>query len=206
VAAEAVAGGKRLAAARGAWICFQDEAGQTLRPPRSRTWARRGHTPVVAVSGKGSGRVSIAGLVCLKPWHRGRLLWRTKLHRGRAGERGSFSEDDYIAFLDQAHQRLQAPIVLVWDNLNTHVSTRMRALIASRDWLTVVRLPAYAPDLNPTEGLWSWMKRGITNIAVHGVDHLADLVKHRLRACQSQTDLIAGFLAQTGMTLEPETG
>jgi putative transposase len=57
---------------------------------------------VVAVSSKGSGRVSIAGLVCLQYGRRGRLMWRTKLHRGRKGERGSFSEDDYIAFLDQA--------------------------------------------------------------------------------------------------------
>ncbi|RAO00814.1 hypothetical protein LAH08_03067 [Micromonospora noduli] len=59
-------------------------------------------------------------------------------------ERGSFSEDDYIAFLDQAHQRLQAPIVLIWDNLNTHVSRRMHALIAARPWLTVIRLPCRA--------------------------------------------------------------
>jgi len=95
------------------------------------------------------------------------------------------------------------PIVLVWDNLNTHVSRRMHALIAARHWLTVVRLPAYAPDLNPTEGVWSWMKRGITNIAVHGVDHLADIAKQRLRACQQQTDLLARFLAQTGTTLAP---
>jgi hypothetical protein len=57
----------RLAAATGAWICFEDEAGQNLRPPKARTWARRGHTPVVTVCGKGSGRVSVAGLVCLKP-------------------------------------------------------------------------------------------------------------------------------------------
>lgn len=204
MAAQEVAGGKRLAAARGAWICFQDEAGQTLRPPKSKTWARRGHTPIVAVSGKGSGRVSIAGLVCLKAGRRGRLMWRTRLHRGRVGERGSFSEEDYIAFLDQAHERLQAPIVLVWDNLNTHVSRRMRALIATRAWLTVIRLPAYAPDLNPTEGVWAWMKRGITNTAIHGIDHLAHLVKHRLRACQQQTDLLASFLAQTGMTLDLE--
>ena len=88
MASPAVAGGKRLAAARGAWVCFQDEAGQTLRPPKGKTWARRGHTPVVAVSGKGSGRVSIAGLLCLKPGHRGRLMWRTRLHRGRTGEGG----------------------------------------------------------------------------------------------------------------------
>jgi DDE superfamily endonuclease len=41
------------------------------------------------------------------------------------------------------------PIVLVWDNLNTHVSAALRTLIAARDWLTVIRLPAYARDLNP---------------------------------------------------------
>ena len=58
--------GTRLAAATGAWIVFEDEAGQNLRPPKARTWAPRGHTPVVRVCGKGSGRVSVAGLVCLK--------------------------------------------------------------------------------------------------------------------------------------------
>jgi hypothetical protein len=36
-------------------------------------------------------------------------MWRTRLHRNRKGERGSFSEDDYIASLHQAHQRLRAP-------------------------------------------------------------------------------------------------
>lgn len=203
--ASAVAGGKRLAAARGAWICFQDEAGQTLRPPKAKTWARRGRTPVVRVSGKGSGRVSAAGLVCLKPGERGRFIWRTITHRGRKGERSSFSETDYATLLDQAHQRLDAPIVLVWDNLNTHVSVTMQALIAARDWLTVIRLPAYAPDLNPTEGAWAHMKRGLGNLAVHGVDHLTQVVRQRLRQIQRQPDLIAGFLAQTGMTLEPET-
>ncbi|MBE1490894.1 transposase [Plantactinospora soyae] len=87
--------------------------------------------------------------MCLKPGHRGRFIWRTIIHRSRKGERSSFSETDYAALLDQVHQRLQAPIILVWDNLNTHVSATMRALIAARDWLTVIRLPAYAPDLNP---------------------------------------------------------
>jgi hypothetical protein len=53
--------GTRLAAATGAFICFEDEAGQNLRPPKARTWAPRGRTPVVAVSGKGSGRVTGRG-------------------------------------------------------------------------------------------------------------------------------------------------
>ena len=35
--------GTRLAAATGAYVCFEDEAGQNLRPPKARTWAPRGH-------------------------------------------------------------------------------------------------------------------------------------------------------------------
>ncbi len=144
--------GTRLAAATGAWICFEDEAGQNLRPPKARTWARRGHTPVVRVSGKGSGRVSVAGLVCLKPGSRGRLFYRVRIHRGRKGERRSMSEADYAELIAAAHQHLHAPLILIWDNLNTHISATMRTFIrAHPDWLTEVRLPAYAPDLNPAE-------------------------------------------------------
>jgi hypothetical protein len=154
VAAGVLASGKTVAAAHGAWICFEDEAGQTLRPPRARTWGRRGWTPVVAVSGKGSGRVSIAGLVCLRAGQRSRLIYRVLVHRGRKGERRSFAETDYAALLDAAHQQLGGPIVLIWDNLNTHISAAMRELIDARDWLHVIRLPAYAPELNPTEQVW----------------------------------------------------
>lgn len=94
--------------------------------------------------------------------------------------------------------------MLIWDNLNTPISVRMRELIATRIWLTVIRLPAYAPDLNPAEGVWRWMKRGLTNIAARGIGHLADLVRQRLRARQKRADLLAGLFAGTGMTLDPE--
>jgi len=142
----------RLAAATGAWICFEDEAGQNLRPPKARTWAPRGHTPVARVSGKGSGRVSVAGLVCLKPGARSRLFYRARIHRGRKGERRSMSEADYASLIAAAHQQLHAPVILVWDNLNTHIGAVMRRFIeAHPDWLTEVRLPAYAPELNPVE-------------------------------------------------------
>jgi putative transposase len=72
--------------------------------------------------------------------------------------------------------------MLVWDNLNTHVSAAMRQMIGARDWLRVIRLPAYAPDLNPTEGVRSHLKRSIGNLAVRGVDHLQAIIKNRLKA------------------------
>ena len=127
--------GTRLAAATGAWICFEDEAGQNLRPPKARTWAPRGRTPVVTVSGTGSGRVSVAGLVCLRPGARGHVFYRVRIHRGRKGERRSMSEPDYADLITAAHnscpghKELHAPVILNWDNLNTHISAAMGAFI-----------------------------------------------------------------------------
>jgi len=59
-----------------AWLVFEDESGQALRPPKARTWSRIGVPPQVNVSGKGSGRVSVAGMVCAKPGERTRLIYR----------------------------------------------------------------------------------------------------------------------------------
>ena len=83
MAAGDVASGKTLAAQRDAWLCFEDEAGHTLRPPKARTWGRQGRTPRISVSGKGSGRISVAGLVCVRPGNRPRLIYRVRTHRRR---------------------------------------------------------------------------------------------------------------------------
>ncbi len=155
------------------------------------------------MSGKGSGRVSIAGLGCVRPGQRSRLIYRTLTRRGRKGERRSVAETDYAALLDAAHRQLGAPIVVIWDNLNTHVSAAMRELIAARDWLCVVRLPAYAPDLNPVEHVWSHVKRGLGNLLVYGIDELVAVVKNRLKRVQYQPELIDACLAHTGLELDP---
>jgi putative transposase len=197
---DAVAGGKRVARRLGAWICFADEAGHTLRPAKARTWSPRGHTPVVQVTGKGSGRISIAGLVCYKPGIRSRLIYRMMLHRGRKGEPKGFRENNFAALLVAAHQQLGGPIVLVWDNLHGHRFAAMRALIAARPWLRVYQLPGYAPELNPAEGIWSHLKRSLANLAEQNITNLARLVKTRLKRMQYVPGLIDGFLAGTGLS------
>ena len=163
----------------------------------------RADTPDCVV-GKGSGRISIAGLVCVKPGQRSRLIYRTLTHRGRRGERRSFAETDYAALLDAAHQQLGGPIVVNWDNVNTHISAAMRTLITARDWLHVIRLPASAPDLNPTEHVWSHLKHSLGNLAVQGIDHLAAIAKNRLKRIQYQPELTDAFFAHTGLTLDLE--
>lgn len=195
--------GTRLAALTGAYICFEDEAGQALRPQKARTWAPRGHTPVIRVSGN-SGRLSVAGMACLKPGRPGRFFFRLRVHRRRKGERASLSEADYAHLISAAHHALNAPLILIWDGLNTHRSQKMRHFTQAReDWLTVVQLPAYAPDLNPVEGAWSVMKSGLGNHAAATLDQLEELVRGRLRAIQRRPDLINALLGQTGLTLDP---
>ena len=70
------------------------------------------------------------------------------------------TEADYAGLITAAHRYLNAPVIVIWDNLHTHLSRKMRAVTAGHpDWLTVIQLLAYAPDLNPVEGAWSVMKK-----------------------------------------------
>nr|WP_234327961.1 winged helix-turn-helix domain-containing protein [Streptomyces sp. NRRL F-2664] len=55
-------GGKRARSACGGYVCFEDEAGFTRRPPRRWTRGRRNRTTVVTVSGRRSGRLSVTTL------------------------------------------------------------------------------------------------------------------------------------------------
>ena len=92
--------------------------------------------------------------------------------------------------------------MLVWDRLNTHISTVMKKLIAARTWLTVVLLPAYAQELNPVEGAWSHLKRSLANLATGTLDRLATLVRTRLKRLQYRPGLLDGFFAETGLKLD----
>ena len=157
---------------------------------------------MVRVSGN-SGRLSVAGMACLKAGEPGRFFYRLHVHRRRKGSRPSLGEADYAALIAAAHRALGAPLILVWDNLNTHRSKKMRAFTeAHPDWLTVVHLPGYAPDLNAVEGAWATMKSSLGNHAATTLDELESMVRSRLRKIQRRPDLINAFLGQTGLTLQ----
>ncbi|SEG94001.1 DDE superfamily endonuclease [Actinacidiphila yanglinensis] len=155
-----LAAGKSIAAELGAWLVFEDEAGQSMTPPRARTWGRIGRTPVVRVRGRGSGRVSMAGMTCYKPGERSRLICAIREYRGRKDEPKGFGWRDFRDLIVRARSQLGGPIVLVWDNVRLHLTADMREFIGvNARWLIVFQLPTYAPDLNPQEGVWSLVKR-----------------------------------------------
>jgi hypothetical protein len=108
----------------------------------------------------------------------------------------------------RAHRQLDGPILLVWD-LNTHVSAATPVMVDARDWLHEIRLPAYAPDLSPTEGVWSHLKRSIGNLAVTGVDHLLAIIKNPAQEhsvpYRPARRVPRPHRPDPGLTLEPDT-
>ncbi|MFD7735869.1 transposase [Kitasatospora phosalacinea] len=83
----------------------------------------------MTVSGRRAGRLSVAGLIAMRPGSRTRLCHRLVTHPAGRGMRRSMGERDFIALVDGLHQLVKAPIVLVRDRLNTHVSRAMRELV-----------------------------------------------------------------------------
>jgi putative transposase len=123
--------------------------------------------------------------------------------RPQAREEG-FREPDLAALLDAAHQQLgRRNLVLVWDNSTQHTDAAMRALLAARPWLTDFQLPAFAPELNPDEGVWASLKKSLANLAACTVDQLAVLSRTRLKRMQYRPVLLDGFIAETGLILTP---
>ncbi|MBG0855096.1 transposase [Streptomyces spinoverrucosus] len=186
-------------------MVFEDEAGQDLKPGKGRTWSRRGRTPVIKVTGKGSGRVLMAGMVCVRPRRETRLIYRTQTYRGRTGEKKGFRAREFAELITTTRRQLGgAPLILIWDNASTRHAKVLREFCdRNSDWLTVVKLPPYAPDLNPVEGVWAHLKKSLANLAPHAVEDLTPLVKNRLRSIQRRPEVLDGFIAETGLALEP---
>lgn len=128
-----------------AWLCFEDESGQLLRPPKARTWSGAATRLSSRSRAAGPGRISFAGQVCRRLGRRTRLIFRMLMHHGRSHEKKGFREKDFARLLDAVHQQLGGDIVLLWDNCTHHVDAAMRELIAARQWLTVFRFPCTPP-------------------------------------------------------------
>ncbi|MEW1873487.1 transposase [Streptomyces caelestis] len=100
----------------------------------------------------------------------------------------------------RARIQLGGPIVLVRDNVRLHLTAGMREFIAANAaWLTVFQLPAYVPDLNPQEGIWSLVKRDIGNLAAADLGQITRAVKCRLKQIRYRLDVVDSCLAGTGL-------
>ena len=191
-----MAGGKKNAARQGATIVFIDESGFSERPSVQRTWAPRGQTPVLIHRFSHWKNLSAIGAAAYSPHGRRARFFLSLVP-------GAIRSEHIIRFLKHLHRRHPGPLIVIWDGVNPHRSLATRAFVElEADWLTVVRLPAYAPELNPVEGAWSWFKRTVVgNFCPEGHAPLHHALRRARRRLTRRRSLLLGFLHKSGLSL-----
>lgn len=172
-------------------ILFVDEAGFYLLPHVVRTWARRGQRPVLQEQGsRRKEHLSVIAGVTL----RGKLYMLS--------QQEAFNSEGVVGFLEHLMWCVKGKIGIIWDGASIHRSEMVREFLhqAGRGLIELVRLPAYAPELNPVEGMWSYLKVGsfLRNFACQDLTQLKNLLGSATGALQSKPNLVRAFFGQAG--------
>jgi transposase len=173
---------KKKAERRGSTVIFVDESGFDLSPHVSRGWAPVGQTPIVKFPLR-AGRISAISGVTMD----GEVYFRMY--------EGSIKARQVAVFVRHIARLIDGPIDLIWDGSPTH---RARDVEFEIDmlWprLEVHRFPAYAPELNPDEFLWNWLKnKKLVNCSCSSLRDLAARISKAVVAARSRRELITSF-------------
>lgn len=166
---------------------FIDESGLSERPTRVRTWAPKGQTPIIQFHFNWTHVSVVAGLT--------RTTCLFRLHEG------SIKKEQLVEFLKALHRHLQRPLLIIWDQLRAHRSKLVRDYLDSTAGaLQMAFLPAYAPDLNPVEYLWAWLKRhALANYCPANLSELHRTARNKLKSAQRRPTIIAACWAQADL-------
>ena len=167
-----------------------------MAPLVRRTWARRGHTPVLYQRTYSHQKVSVIGALCITPeWDEAHFYFR--LHPN-----ANINGDSVRDFLRQLVRQVSTPIVLLWDRLQAHRGKLAQTYIRETPGLHAEFFPPYAPELNPAEQIWNYLKNNpMANLPIQQVDDLADVARHHGRSLQRKQCLLRSLLAHTPLNI-----
>lgn len=171
----------RQARRRQATLLFADEAGVHEDAVVGRTWGERGETPVVRTTGT-RRRVNV--ISAISP--RGRLWFRCF--------QGTLTAARFIAFLQDLRRDVRGKIVLVLDRHPAHrADSVLRYLHEQRRRITAHFLPGYAPELNPDEHVWAFLKGSLRSSPVGFDESMESAVEVTLQAAQENRTIVRKF-------------
>ena len=163
-------------------LYFEDESGISLSPVVGKTWAPKGKTPILRITGKRGG---VLAMSAVSPSGR----FRFRLQKGR------INSGVIIRFLEQimrSHKRRK--IVVVMDQAPCHISKKVRAFVDARKNLKVFYIPPYSPELNPDEKVWRHLKHvSLKNHQAQNKHQLSRVVIAALRSIQKSPTLTSSF-------------
>ena len=168
-------------------LYFQDESGVSLTPVIGRTWAKKGKTPKVLVTGKRGG---LCVTSAISP--AGKLIFRI--------EKKKVNADKHIEFLKKIiKQHPNRKIIVIEDSSPVHKAKKVDIFVEQNNKkLAVYRLPSYAPELNPDEHVWEYLKAyELKTHQAKNTEELKHLVKRKMQGIQRKKGLVTSFFINT---------
>jgi transposase len=194
---EAFPGILRAAEARGAHLVFVDEAGFMLEPTVRRTYAPRGKTPVHRI-GNPHARISAISAITISPSRDAiGLLY------GLLGDNLNFQGPTGVQFLRALRAEVSGPMTIVWDRIAIHECDDVEAYLASERGVVAEPLPAHAPELNPADGIWRYIKFGrLANYTPPDLGQLRRKVMEELDQLKGRAELLRSFVRFTKLPID----
>jgi transposase len=186
-----VAGPKKGAVAEGRTLVWVDESGFYLLPAAVRTYAPRGQTPVLRVPLTRDHLAVISGITPA-----GQLLVQVQARPYRG--------PDVVRFLQHLLRHIPGKLLVLWDGAPIHWGQPVQAFLAhgAGERLQLVQLPAYAPDLNPDEGIWTQLKRvELRNRCCASRGQLRRELRLAIQRLRHKRSVIQGCIVQAGYHL-----
>jgi len=171
-------------------IVFADESALQLSPVVRRTWAPCGKTPILKTKTRSHKKISaIGGIAASARGRKARLLFR--LHPGK-----NVGGAECVAFLEQL--KLNFPgrhIFVIWDGLRAHWGKKVLRWKSRHSRIHLFKLPPYAPELNPIEYAWGYLKyHELGNLAPESEAELFIHAKTAICKLRKRRDLLRSFL------------
>jgi transposase len=164
-------------------IFFLDESGFYPLPSVVRTYAPVGQTPILR---EWCTRDHLSAIGAISP--EGKLYFHSQDH--------PMDSDDVVGFLEHLLREVPGRVVIIWDGAPIHRRQVIKAFLANgaAPRLHVERLPAYAPELNPGEGLWQQLKGvELRNVCCFNMPHLRHELRDAVKRIRRRPHLITSF-------------
>ena len=166
-----------------------------MAPLVRRSWSVCGQTPILRQRTRSHQKVSAIAALCILPT-RDRLALYFRLHPD-----GNINAQRAMDFLEHLQRQLRTPIVLVWDNFQAHKGELVHECVLP-DSAHLEYLPPYAPELNPVEYLWAYLKTNpLANDPAVDLSGLAKRARRAALSVQRRPDLLRAFIRHTGLPL-----
>lgn len=131
---------------------------------------------------------------------------------------GNCNAETSVAFLQQLRAQFDGLLIVIWDNGPAHRGPALRTYLATPGLnLRLVALPAYSPNFNPDEAIWSWAREEVTANTCFGtaakvreaLDHffaeLADRTTEVMQRCRKELQAQADALIAAANQLVTQT-